>query len=128
MESEINKRAGQFAKYWRSVEPTELEDASDLIVEAIENELNSDGLSFDNKLKVVKQGIEIIRQQEPKSKLERLEDIWKIKNFFSKIGIDPVTGEEKIFWQKYELETYCKNEGVSIEEFVSWSIENKQNE
>lgn len=118
--SEINKRAEQFANYWRSVEPTESDSATYLMAEAIEDELNREGLSFENKLSVIRQGIEIIEKQEPKTKVERLEDVWKNKNLFSKRGIDPVTGKEEVYWDKYSLETYCQNEGVTLTEFIEW--------
>ncbi|HIB1899810.1 TPA: hypothetical protein ACWWDF_002431 [Enterococcus faecium] len=125
MESEITKRAKQFARYWQSTEPVETEDSSYLMSEAIDNELNRDGLSFENKLEVIKRAIELIEKQEPKTKQERFEDVWKSKNFFSKKGIDPVTGEEEIFWEKYSLESYCQNEGVSLQEFLDWKVHSK---
>lgn len=124
MKSKIEERAEQFANFWRNTEHTASnpEDAATLMAEVIEDELGREGLSFENKLEVVKQGIAIIQKQEPKTKNERLENVWKSKNFFSKRGIDVETGEETVFWDKYALERDCEDEGVTLKEFIEWQL------
>jgi len=124
--SEITKRAQQFANYWCTVEPTETENAKDLFSEAVEDELSRGGLSFEDKLEVIKKAIELIEKQEPKTKQERFEDIWKNKNFFTKRGIDVSTGEELPYWDKSRLESYCQDEGISLQDFIDWKIRNNK--
>lgn len=123
MKSKIEERAERFANFWRNTEhAANSADSATLMAEFIEDELGREGLSFENKLEVVKQGITIILKQEPKTKDERLENIWKNKNFFSKRGIDVETGEETVFWDKYSLERDCEDEGVTLEEFIEWKL------
>lgn len=124
MKLKIEERAEHFANFWRDTEhsASDSEDAATLMAEIIEDELGREGLSFENKLEVVKQGIAIIQKQEPKTKTERLESVWKNKNFFSKRGIDVETGKETVYWDKYALKGDCEDEGVTLEEFIEWQL------
>ncbi|MGK0607286.1 hypothetical protein [Enterococcus gilvus] len=92
MQTEIEKRANQLAKYWRNIEPTEKEDSTYLMAELIEDELTREGLSFEDKLEVVKRSISLIEKQPPKTKKERLEAISSNEPYFSKQGINVSSG------------------------------------
>ncbi|MGM0238487.1 hypothetical protein [Enterococcus sp. AZ103] len=125
MEKEVEKRAEQFANYWRNIRPNETEDKDFLLSDAIEKELNRTGISFENKLDVLKKAIELIQQQKPKTIEERYDSIWLNKTFFTKRGYDLKSGEETIFWDKYSLDDYCQNEGVKTQDFIEWVLQKK---
>ncbi|MGM0175659.1 hypothetical protein [Enterococcus sp. DIV0800] len=126
MQTEIEKRANQLAKYWRNIEPTEKEDSTYLMAELIEDELTREGLSFEAKLEVIKRSISLIEKQPPKTKKERLEAILSNEPYFSKQGINVSSGQEETYWGKYDLERACEEEGIPLQEFIDWKIHNKK--
>ncbi|EGO8497456.1 hypothetical protein DBN64_13285 [Enterococcus faecalis] len=117
----IEKRANIIAELFRKNSDSE-EGKEFILVDLIQDELFRGDLSFEDRIVVVSQSLEIIRNQKPRTKIERLESVWESKNWFSCRTINPDSGKSEISWKKDDLESYCKTEGVTLEEFINWKV------
>ncbi|HHJ3433242.1 TPA: hypothetical protein ACQJHO_000812 [Enterococcus faecium] len=122
----IEERAKALAELYR--ENSGSEEGKDFILgDLIQDELFREELCFEDRIVVISQSLELIRKQKPRTKKERLEAIWERKNWFSCRTINQETGETEISWKKDELESYCKTEGITLEEFINWKIHGNLN-
>lgn len=114
--NEIDKRAKEFAEYWEENVPKDEVDRSYILAEAVEDELDRDGLSFEEKIIVVRKAFELIEIQKTRTKKERLNTIWKSRAYFTNRGINSTTGKKEVFWDVEKLEAICQNEGLQLQE------------
>lgn len=121
----MRERAEKTAEFYRR---STLEDSDRpyILSEILGDELTRAGFSYEENLESVQETLRLIKQQKPRTKKERLKDVLKNKNFFTVRTINIENGNREIAWNERELENYCKMEGVEIQEFLDWSIFNKE--
>lgn len=117
----VKKRSDTIAKIVRENTDT-ARDKEDILSEMIDDELLRKDLTFNQKLKIIRRVTELVENQEPRTKEERLKSVWEHKNRFSIRTINLETGKAEISWKKDELERYCTMYGVTIDEFVYWKL------
>ncbi|MCO5477945.1 hypothetical protein NG891_14445 [Enterococcus gallinarum] len=117
----VEKRADTMAKIIRENADT-INEKEMLLAELINDELLREDITFNQKLQIIKQVMELVEIQEPLTKEERLAIVWEHKNLFSIRTINLDTGKSEISWKKEELARYCDMYGVTIEEFVHWKL------
>lgn len=93
-----------------------------LLAELIDDELLREDITFKQKLQIINRNTKLVESQAPLTKEERFRTIWEYKNRFSIRTINLDTGKSEIAWKKYELGSYCKTHGVTLEEFVNWKL------
>ncbi|WP_368264574.1 hypothetical protein [Enterococcus innesii] len=110
----VEKRADTMAKIIRENTDT-INEKEMLLAELINDELLREDITFNQKLQIIKQVMELVEIQEPLTKEERLAIVWEHKNLFSIRTIN-------LGWKKEELARYCDMYGVTIEAFVHWKL------
>lgn len=117
----VEKRADTMAKIIRENADT-INEKEMLLAELINDELLREDITFNQKLQIIKQVMELVEIQEPLTKEERLAIVWEHKNLFSIRTINLDTGKSEISWKKDKLARYCDMYGVTIEDFVHWKL------